>query len=557
MINPANNQDINKCIDFFNGVATEQHDVVIERQGIKSKLSSFLQKFNINEKNNTSKQLENDVAENIIIATNLLKTEPANFKTIYKTAKVINSIKSAIYRLEQKPNKDSSTARILQDMQTAERFLTKFDDTEKPKHIFLNQLFESIDPPIVDEQEKENISAVLDLITEHFGIPNPENMKALALFSKSDEAKEFMGAFLQKFSEVRQENLARLQNGELPVTNAELLADTISKIPEFTDDSDVITDMVNLCIGILGGAMPLNTQINTDGFTIGLFDRTLENNRTLRIENATDRTLNQIKDAAGYSNRSPLVKNRAIWKNVNPPDILTGEKPFISGIRQFDFKLTDGTRRTAQVMLDVSPLGEINFEQSKNVLLFICQMGCGLSDIKLKQLQDQQRNQDFSLNSLEGEAKPTIDKLNEIIGNLGFTDDQVNQLIKISTDFNMEASLKISEAQFSLTPDTKAAIKNQLELLLGNQWGELENFWQQYSDNKEIQDSITKFLNNFDILTSLQTTDKRVTDEGKSDIDNAKKSLIDPLSELFDATADNAQEHINTILKLLSPLYNS
>lgn len=501
---PGNSLD--KIIDFFDhiGVATEEENTFgklihlfrtkkwVPEEGFSTKLT-----LNISElfKASDSKDLKKDY---------------------FKIALATNALVQARNRLSKQSSRKSNPEinHYIDEINSSLRLLDKISQNSSDRKI-------------------ENLDQVLIVneMTAIVGSLSNEVNELIETILQNNDGYEFLNSFLEQIIKYREENRNKLSEGIIAKDDSQFIfvIEQNMKAPDFPEADKLVlllNEIASLC-------MSTNTQINSDGFAIGLFDPHKESDKTLSLPGtAEDRTLSLTLNESGYRERPPFLQQRTLWLDVVPSNIRDGNIPFISGTRQICFKLHDGSKKEATAHLDLSPLGELSFQENRNVLQLICSVCSEYSESTLAKLDEKIKSHPLDVEDLESE------KIQIIAQKLNFSKEKFNVLINLALKFNRELTINMCNALFNLTPDLKQSCREELSKILKDEFN--LNDWEVYWESNGLENTheILKKCDQIQYLRSFGLNDE----EAQINLQSLVQKSVNEIT--------NIESHTNIVIAL-------
>lgn len=351
----------------------------------------------------------------------------------------------------------------------------------------------------------------LKKIRKIYGSLTPEQERAL---EEEADLLPFIRATLNEFERERAKSLMELNNNIVPISNHEWTSKTSSSlIDEMTrlDKSTESCHAFQLNKEVQDMATPLNSQVHTDGFLIGITQEVEKERGTAQ------RTKLREKDEHGFWSRGIFTKERALWLDIDK----NGNSAFLSGTRQICFRLPSGARREARTVLDLSPLGtELTPEQTTLALDFI-QDVCNkpVDEIPKAEAIDD----DYDFQDLPKSLKKSLDGIEDL------SLEAKKELIKLALAFNHDSFINTFKALFSLTPDIKDSCLDALMHIYGDNWSEHEETFKKLLKGHPSAVSLTKKI--VDLRDEIQHLEFQ--ENQQIDVIQLKKAVLKNLVELL------------------------
>lgn len=381
---------------------------------------------------------------------------------------------------------------------------------------------------LVDPSKKEMNTAALEKLTGIFGeneFPVVEN------FLSMDGAAQILEEAIKASQDIKAENKKNLREHKILENENHVIrsADCVGSFACAEDPRSLIA-IANTLFGL---GMPLNAQINTDGFMLGIVN--LGSAPEVEASAPLSRAIKRKIDSAGYGERSSyLLKDRSLWLNVSPSNVLQQEIPFISGTRQLSFKLNNGARREASAHLDLSPLSPLSFAESCAALSFIREMGTVYSEPELLSLAEESSRQPLGIAQLREDLvekllrfkNPSACELKEL------SKDQA-ALLDIALKFNAELTINIYQALYTLSPDTHASCIDHLEHIYQGEWENHREIFEGFFNDKKGVEFAHDFLQVYDKIQFLLSFHGREKEENHQKINDLRVSANEMLGDPF------------------------
>lgn len=402
----------------------------------------------------------------------------------------IASIFQALAVLKKRPSPPQELRQCILAMQeTIESFYQNNPSVSLPIDDFeileLPDNFEASESLEVKRTKAEEAKQIFLYLANILGDIDNETKAEISLFLQKDGILDFMKDYLARFFNYRALNSSNFLLGKFENLQKQeaLLTDPMDVIAKTTEEDPPLA-IVGLFKNLAMLAVPCNMQIHTDGFSVGLFDPELvklDAGSTLAIapHGPLERRLASSKDENGYEYRFNL-RQRDRWINVQPTNILEGNRPFQSGTRQISFKLPNGARREAKIDLDLTPLREMSFAQNLKVLEFILQVGDTYRDENLLEVLKKNEEKPLLPSQL---GKPALEKTLVDLQALGFSEENIRRLITLALNFNKELTIRVYLALFTLTPDIHSSCIDHLQHLYKEGWKAKKNLFDAFWGN--------------------------------------------------------------------------
>lgn len=396
---------------------------------------------------------------------------------------------------------------------------------------------------LLNQNLPENVLHSLQAMQEVTSLFGENDYRVMKKFLLADGAAEIVIDAIELSRAIKSENIANLTASTIPnnITHTNAWAAIISRatavLAETSFENKEQREIIAIFNTLFGLAMPSNTQINSDGFLLGIVRQNEEAGDTSPLGRALERRT----DPAGYSQRSSyLLRNRDLWIDVSPANILQEDTPFVSGTRQLSFKLNNGARREASVPLDLSSLGKLTYQQSCAALSFI---------------RDAERVYIEPLSEKESEGRsPYTEKLEVLVKNASglelFSNDQIKNLIGIAVDFNTKLTLNIHHALYDLSPDIRDSCLDNLKHLYQDHWKTHEEAFEKLLATPQGLQFVHGFLQLYDKMQFLLCFHGRDWEETSEKV----SALYQEAKEMLD---NSLLEEKTALVKLLAKANNT
>lgn len=248
---------------------------------------------------------------------------------------------------------------------------------------------------------KERFTKAYSLFLNIQGQLNPDRLlnpimehALLSLFYFNEPLADAFSIYIEQIITSRAENLALIKKGRVCsvistlASNdardawATLNAKTMNLLPDYEALAALLSGFSK---NLLEFVTPLNTQVHTEGFTLGLFDFTWDTARIAKGEKeavfaelakkeelpdlwlrAAQHQSAPYKDpfsSGFYPRMSPNLAQKASWENS-----IFADGWFQKATRLIEFKTESGRIHRASATIDLTPLGKLTSTQSKRVM---------------------------------------------------------------------------------------------------------------------------------------------------------------------------------------------